>query len=156
MGMFQPKDDRGYFMLPQAPEGAGMKTFPLLLMLAGLHAGQAEAAPKPLKADYVIYSGDLGEQMPPTKSDRKLSINVTGQSAKAIFDAIGPDTEASCMTGRGERERRKGTVWCFYQPGSGYECYFGFDLRTGKSIEGGEDIYRQRNPIKPTHHLGAR
>lgn len=23
MGIFQPKDDRGYFMLPQAPEGAG-------------------------------------------------------------------------------------------------------------------------------------
>lgn len=23
MGIFQPKDNRGYFMLPQAPEGAG-------------------------------------------------------------------------------------------------------------------------------------
>jgi len=109
----------------------------VLLMLVAV-VGQASAAPKPLKADYVIYSGDLGEQMPPTKADRKISINVTGQSAKDIFDSIGPDLKAECTTEKGDRERRKGTVWCFYQPSSGYECYFGFDLRTGKSIEGGE------------------
>ena len=100
--------------------------------------GQASAAPKALKADYVIYSGDLGEQMPPTKTDRKISINVTGQPAKDIFDSIGPDIKAACNTDPGDRERRKGKMWCFYQPKSGYECYFGFDLRTGKSIDGGE------------------
>jgi penicillin-insensitive murein endopeptidase len=27
MGKFQPKDERGYFMLPQAPEGAGYYFF---------------------------------------------------------------------------------------------------------------------------------
>ncbi|WP_332879095.1 hypothetical protein [Massilia sp. S19_KUP03_FR1] len=112
-----------------------MKT--ILLVLAAA-ISQASAAPKPLKADYVIYSGDLGEQKPPTKTDRKISINVTGQSAKDIFDSIGPDLKAGCTTENGDRERRKGTVWCFYLPGSGYECYFGFDLRTGKSIDGGE------------------
>lgn len=111
---------------------------PILLTLPMAFAGQAETAPKPLKADYVIYSGDLGEQMPPTKTDRKISINVTGQSAKDLFDSLGPDIKAECTTGKGERERRKGTVWCFYLPASGYECYFGFDLRTGKSIDGGE------------------
>lgn len=116
-----------------------MKTFcsTLLAMLIAL-GSQAHAAPKPLKANYVIYSGDLGEQMPPTKTDRKISINVTGQSAKDIFDSIGPDIKAACTTGKGERERRKDRVWCFYLPRSGYECYFGFDLRTGKSIDGGE------------------
>lgn len=110
----------------------------ILLILAMALAGLAQAAPKPLNADYVIYSGDLGEQMPPTKTDRKISINVTGQPAKDIFDSLGPDVKAECTTGKGERERRKGTVWCFYLPRSGYECYFGFDLRTGKSIDGGE------------------
>lgn len=109
----------------------------LLFALAATMA-QAEAAPKPLQADYVIYSGDLGEQMPPTKTDRKISINVTGQAAKDIFDAIYPDIKDTCSAEKGERERRKGNVWCFYQPGSGYECYFGFDLRTGRSIDGGE------------------
>lgn len=110
----------------------------LMLAMTLAFAGQVEAAPKPLKADYVIYSGDLGEQMPPTKTDRKISINVTGRSAKDIFDSIGPDLTTACNTEPGDRERRKGTVWCFYQPSSGYECYFGFDLRTGKSIDGGE------------------
>ena len=115
-----------------------MKALAWVLVLVSLHASQAEAAPKPLQADYVIYSGDLGEQMPPTKTDRKISINVTGHSAKDIFDSIGPDLKAACNAGPGDRERRKGSVWCFYQPKSGFECYFGFDLRTGVSIDGGE------------------
>lgn len=114
-----------------------MKTF-VILMLAMTLAAQSTAAPKPLKADYVIYSGDLGEQMPPTKTDRKISINITGQPAKDIFDSIWPDLKAECNSEKGERERRKGNVWCFYQPSSGYQCYLGFDLRTGRSIDGGE------------------
>lgn len=116
-----------------------MKVFTCLLLGTTLAlAGQVEASPKPLKGDYLIYSCDLGEQLPSTKADRKISINVTGESAKEIFDSIGPDIRAEWTTGKGERERRKGSVWYFYLPGSGYECYFGFDLRTGKSIDGGE------------------
>jgi hypothetical protein len=116
-----------------------MKNFVFLALATCLAlACEVVAAPKPLKADYVIYSGDLGEQMPPTTTDRKISINVTGQSAKDIFESIGPDIKAECTTGKGERERRKGTVWCYFLPTSGYECYLGFDLRTGRSIDGGE------------------
>lgn len=116
-----------------------MKVFcPTVLAIFIALTNQAHAAPKPLKADYVIYSGDLGEQMPPTKTDRKISINVTGQPAKDIFDEIGPDIKAACLTGKGQRERRKGNVWCYYLPRNGYACYFGFDLRTGNSIDGGE------------------
>lgn len=117
-----------------------MKALLWMALLAG--AAQAEPveadAPKQLKADYVIYSGDLGEQLAPTATDRKISIHVTGQSAKDIFTSIGPDIKVECSTEKGERERRKGVVWCFYQPSNGYTCYFGFDLRTGKSIDGGE------------------
>jgi hypothetical protein len=112
----------------------------LMLMLASaVHAEQVEAGgPKPFKANYVIYSGDLGEQLAPTRNDRKMSIQVTGQSARDIFDSIGPDIKAECSTEKGDRERRKGSIWCFYLPSDGYTCYFGFDLRTGKSIDGGE------------------
>jgi hypothetical protein len=117
-----------------------VKALMCLMMLAGVAKAQpVEAgAPKPLKADYVIYSGDLGEQLAPTPTDRKISIHVTGQSAKDIFNAIGPDIKVECSTEKGERERRKGVLWCYYQQSNGYTCYFGFDLRTGKSIDGGE------------------
>lgn len=117
-----------------------MKALIALLLLAGAaHGEQVEAAPpKSLKADYVIYSGDLGERLAPTRTDRKMSVHITAQSAKDIFDSVGPDIKVECETEKGERERRKGNMWCYYQPSNGYTCYFGFDLRTGKSIEGGE------------------
>lgn len=117
-----------------------MKALLCMAILAGAaHGEPVEAgAPKPLTADYVIYSGDLGEQLAPMPADRKISIHVTGRSAQDIFNAIGPDIKVECSTEKGERERRKGAVWCFFQPSNGYTCYFGFDLRTGKSIDGGE------------------
>jgi hypothetical protein len=111
-----------------------------LMMIAAppLLAEPAEAQNKPMKAHYMIYSGDLGDAWTPTKTDRKLSIDVTGQPAKDIFESLYPDIQAECAVEKGERQRRKGHIWCIYQPSSGYTCYFGFDLRTGKSIDGGE------------------
>ena len=97
----------------------------------------AASSPKPLNADYVIYSGELGDQRVPTKSDRKLSIVVHGQPAKAIFDSLYPDMKVECNTEQGERQRRKGEIWCIHAPKNGYMCFLGFDLRTGKSIAGG-------------------
>lgn len=99
----------------------------------------AEASPpKPLNAKYVIYSGDFGEQYVPIKTDRKLSVVVAGQPAKEIFDSLYPDIKAECTVEPGERQRMKEHIWCIYGPRNGYTCYFGFDLRTGKSIDGGE------------------
>lgn len=111
----------------------------LMISLARADEKAVEAwPPKPFKADYMIYSGDLGDAWAPTQTDRKISIDVSGQPAKEIFDSLYPDVKAICTSERGERHRRKGNVWCFFIPSSGYRCYFGFDLRTGKSIEGGE------------------
>lgn len=96
--------------------------------------------PKPLTAEYSIYSGSLGEEKAPTPGDRKLSIEVTGQAAKDIFESIGPDAPGvSCTGDERERLRRKGRVWCSYSPidGGRYKCYLGFNLRTGESIAGG-------------------
>jgi len=84
----------------------------------------------------MIYAGDLGDAWQPTKEDRKLSIDVTGQPAKDICDAIYPDIKAECTAEKGERQRREGHVWCAYRPSNGYTCYFGFDLRTGRRIAG--------------------
>lgn len=85
---------------------------------------------------YTIYSGELGDQQAPTRDDRKLSFIIEGQPAKDIFDSMYPDDKETCG-GEGARARTKGNAWCTYQPRRGYRCYFGVDLRTGKSIGGG-------------------
>ena len=92
---------------------------------------------RPFKGEYSIYSGDLGDQQAPTKSDRKLSFIIEGLPAKEIFDAIPPDDKETCDGEKGTRSRSKENVWCTFHPGNEYTCYFGFDLRTGKSIPGG-------------------
>jgi hypothetical protein len=92
---------------------------------------------RPFKGEYTIYSGDLGEQQAPTKDDRKLSFIIEGQPAKDIFNAMPPDDKQTCSGEKGARSRSKENVWCTFNPGDGYTCYFGFDLRTGKSIAGG-------------------
>lgn len=112
--------------------------FLLMLAMGSALAAPVEAQNKSMRAHYMIYSGELGDAWQPTKTDRKLSIDIAGPPAKDIFDSLYPDIKAECTAEKGERQRRKGNLWCVYQPSSGYTCYFGFDLRTGKSIEGGE------------------
>jgi len=89
------------------------------------------------KGEYTIYSGDLGNQQAPTKDDRKLSFVIEGPLAKEIFNALSADDKETCSGEKGARSRSKENVWCTFNPGDGYTCYFGFDLRTGKSIAGG-------------------
>ncbi|QGZ41980.1 hypothetical protein IP92_04343 [Pseudoduganella flava] len=89
-----------------------------------------------LKGEYLIYGGTLGEAQQPTGNDRKVSLKVTGQVAKDMFDSMYPDEKVTCTDVEGYRERRKGEVFCTYDRQDGYACYFGFDLRTGRSIGG--------------------
>lgn len=104
---------------------------------AGAQEPAVDPAPtKPLNAQYSIYSGDMGDERAPTRTDRKLAVEVTGLAAKEIFDSIYPDSKVTCSDEKGERLRRKDHLWCSYAPSDGYRCYFGFDLRTGKSIGG--------------------
>jgi hypothetical protein len=91
---------------------------------------------RPFTGHYTIYSGDMGEQQAPMRDDRKLSFVIEGQPAKEIFDSMYPDDKETCG-GAGARGRTKGNAWCTYHPKRGYRCYFGYDLRTGKSIGGG-------------------
>ena len=121
-----------------------MKKILILLALAAwlpAQAGAADKAPweapyKPLKGEYLIYGGSLGEQKAPTAKDRKVAIHIQGTAAKELFDAMQPDEKVTCTTQEGYRERRKDAVLCTYYPTDGYSCYIGFDLRTGKSIGG--------------------
>jgi hypothetical protein len=117
-----------------------MKKAPLVLWAMTLFAQASEepAPSKPMKAEYTVYSGELGNAQAPTKTERKLSIEVTGQAAKDIFDSLYPDAKGvQCSDEKGQRLRSKGKVWCIYQPSSGYRCFLGFNLRTGDSIPGG-------------------
>jgi hypothetical protein len=92
---------------------------------------------KPLKATYLIYSGEPDERAAPTKTDRKIAIVVAGSPAKEIFDSLYPDAKGvTCTTESGERLRRKGDVWCSYRPSDGYRCFMGFNLRNGQPHSG--------------------
>ena len=62
---------------------------------------------RPFKGEYTIYSGDLDDQQPPTKTDRKLSLIIEGQPAKDIFDAMPPDDKETCDGEKGARSRSK-------------------------------------------------
>lgn len=113
------------------------KSLPLLIAaLAGVAAAEAIDRYKPLKGEFSIYSGELNDQSAPTPKERKISILVTGQAAKEMFDSMGPDEKDSCVA-TGDRSRSKKTLWCTYSRTDGYTCYFGFDLKTGNSIAGG-------------------
>jgi hypothetical protein len=111
-----------------------------MMLSVGGHAQEKPVYPapaKPLKAEYTIYSGGLGDEQAPTKDERKLAIEISGQGAKEIFDSLYPDAKVTCSGEEGERLRRKGHVWCSFSPANGYRCFIGFNLRTGESISGG-------------------
>jgi len=111
-----------------------------LAMLVPARANDTSGMPAPylaFKGEYSVYSGELGNQQAPTRADRKVSFIIEGKVAKDIFDAIAPDDKLTCSGNRGARSRTRGSMWCTYEPGEGYTCYFGVDLKTGKSIAGG-------------------
>lgn len=92
---------------------------------------------KPLRATYLIYSGEPDERAAPTKTDRKIAIVVEGDAAKEIFESLYPDAKGvTCTAEHGERLRRKGDVWCSYRPSDGYRCFMGFNLRNGQPHSG--------------------
>lgn len=113
------------------------KALPLLIAaFAGAAVAEAIDRYKPLKGEYSVYSGELNDQSSPTPKDRKISILITGQAAKEMFDLIGPDEKDTCAAA-GDRSRSRKTLWCTYSRTDGYTCYFGFDLKTGNPIAGG-------------------
>lgn len=101
------------------------------------HGAQVwEWALHPAEVKYAIYGGDLGDSYAPTPNDVRVAFYVRGRAARVMFEAMGPDRKSECGIEKGSRVREKEHVACRYRPSDGYECDFGFDLRSGKSIGG--------------------
>lgn len=110
-----------------------------LLLLPFAQAAEKEEGrlmAKPLKGDYDVYGGSIGDKTPPTPKDRKLSLMLTGPLAKELFDHIGPDVKDACGASADQRDRSKGDLICLWTKEEGYACYIGLDVRTGKSMVG--------------------
>jgi hypothetical protein len=86
---------------------------------------------------YVIYGGspESVQARAPTPGDMKVAFNLTGNPAKEMFEAIGPDLKGGCAR-PDLRVRQRDMLLCRYRPKDGYWCSFGFDLSTGLSIGG--------------------
>lgn len=71
-----------------------------------------------------------------TPNEVQVAFYVRGRAAKEMFDAMGPGRKSECGIEKGGRVREKEHVACSYRPSDGYQCDFGFDLRSGRSIGG--------------------
>lgn len=111
-----------------------------LTLVLGAHAADTKETgrylAKPLKGDYYVYGGSIGDKTSPTEQDRKLSLMLTGPIAKDLFDHIGPDTKEACSPGPNYRERNRGHLTCTWTKVDGYSCYVGLNVQTGKSMRG--------------------
>ncbi|NRR33594.1 hypothetical protein HSX11_25795 [Oxalobacteraceae bacterium] len=112
----------------------------LALLVAGMALGHEaktwEWTLQPLVGKYAIYGGDLGDTPPPAKDDARIAFYVRGSAAREMFAAIGPDRKNRCGIEKGGRVREKERIACYYRPSDGYQCSFGFDLTSGRSIGG--------------------
>ena len=95
-----------------------------------------EWAIRPAEVKYAIYGGDVGDVNAPTPNDVRVAFYVRGRAAKEMFEAMGPDRKSECGIEKGGRVRVKEHVACSYRPSDGYQCDFGFNLRSGKSSGG--------------------
>lgn len=91
---------------------------------------------RPFTGHYSIYGGGLGDPVAPTTTSKNMAFWITGPVAKQMFDAMGPDLKDVCGAEDGNRIRQRAEVSCSFHPKDGYQCDFGFDLITGKSIGG--------------------
>ncbi|WP_229632070.1 hypothetical protein [Pseudoduganella violaceinigra] len=123
-----------------------MKTLLLgIMLLTAWTSDSALAAPAwdgsytSFAGNYLIYSNDLDEKAPPTAKDRRVSFSVDGALSKKLFESIGPDVKEACGASADLRIRVRGDLTCTFERNekkSPYNCHFGLDLRSGKSISG--------------------
>ena len=110
----------------------------LLIPIAVDAAKNWHFAYRPAVAKYAIYGGELGDEVAPTSNNKKISIFLDGTAARDVFEQIGPDLTDVCGANSDNRIREKddGAISCSFSRRDGYRCYFGFDLKSGKSIGG--------------------
>lgn len=90
----------------------------------------------PFEGSYSTYGGGLGDPYAPAQEDRHMAFSIKGPMAKEMFEAMGPDLKGVCGAENGGRIRQRAEVHCSFAPKDGYQCDFGFDLTSGKSIGG--------------------
>jgi hypothetical protein len=91
------------------------------------------------KARYLIYSGSLGDSVPPQAGNKKLSLMIGGRLAPELFDSLNPDQKEACGASTGVRIRERGDVTCSFHRGdkvAPFTCHIGINLKTGKSMAG--------------------
>lgn len=125
-----------------------MHAFTLLALLAACQLATAGSNEKkrhelnswnPLNAEYKIHSGNTAYSELPTKADSAITVAFNDESARQLFEQIGPDIKPVCDDAPGYRERRKKGAYCQYTPrlenpkNAHYRCWIGLDLRTGQA-----------------------
>jgi hypothetical protein len=110
----------------------------LSLSQAAENPTQETAEPRLLMGKYQVYGGSLSDMLPPTPNDRSVAFRFEGQTAKDLFEYLGPDVKKkkACTDDPEYRERRRGDLHCVHWKASGYRCFLGLDLRSGKSKNG--------------------
>jgi hypothetical protein len=123
-----------------------MKPTTLLLSLAFALSSAHAHAPKEwdgeystAKARYLLYSGSLGDSVPPQAGNKKLSLMIEGRLARELFDSLGPDQKEACGASTGVRIRERGDVTCSFHRDdkvAPFTCHIGINLKTGNSMAG--------------------
>lgn len=110
----------------------------LLVVAASAMAYEWAYEHQRIEGVFATYGGGLGDPVRPTKSDHKIMFSVDGPAAKAMFDGMGPDAKEVCSPEDGYRVRKRDgeRLYCMRSKRGEYQCNFGFDLNTGKSIGG--------------------
>lgn len=117
--------------------GWGKKAaFFALLVTCTLAAANWVFAYKQISGQMAIYSGGLGDPTVPSAEEAKVSFHLQGKSARDLFERMGPDVKSECISDAKTRVRAKDRLECIRYSATEYSCYFGFDLKTGKSIGG--------------------
>lgn len=104
----------------------------------------AEVQPKPLTGSY--YMAPPMDAEDPNAPDDHIYMTVTGDAAKAMWDAMKVDTTPDECIGRMARQVQSLVCYGAATPMSGslgpndspYECYLGLNLKTAQ-LEIGED-----------------
>lgn len=124
-------------MTPRGAAAAGVLAIATLAR-AGEPARVESAEPRPLTGNYQVYGGSLADMVPPTAGDRNLAFRFVGQTAQDLSSYVGPDVKRAqaCTDAPDYRERRRGHLHCVYWRKTGYRCFLGLDLKTGKSGNG--------------------
>ncbi|HVW75192.1 MAG TPA: hypothetical protein VHC39_16260 [Rhizomicrobium sp.] len=100
-------------------------------------ASSQDATPRKFSGQYSFYSGTPGEWAIATKKDTKVAISVDGPLAARMFQSMGSAATQSGSCVDGEVTRIRDELMCTRNKNTGKaECYFGFDLHTGKSVLG--------------------